>query len=432
MLVDQSRRGSLALVLLAGLLGAVPAAAATLQFSVDSRLHEHDAVPGDGSCSSTPSGRCTLRAAIEEANGLPGSNSVTVDLQSRARYTEGWAMSPLGLPAALEISNPGLDLTINGAGATIGTRNVRFASGVPFSGGAIEVHSGAAVTINDLVITASNIALNVHDSGAVTLNRSAIKGCGIALEVADSGAVTINDSLVKRSGAAALDCFRAMLRLARTSLLLNRRKCSNPLCAGGAAIHAFTCTVDVDSSTIARNVTRDNEGVVSLDRDSIATLTNVTLSKNVGGGIRLEGVAGQATLNNVTVTGTSRGASVDAALGSVTVQNSLIAGNRSPTCAVGTYGMLLSAGYNLSDDPGCAGFLTAVGDQNGTNPRLGPLADNGGPTQTHALIAGSPAIETGNPALPGSGGAACAATDQRGVTRPQGARCDIGAFEAAP
>ncbi len=61
--------------------------------------------------------------------------------------------------------------------------------------------------------------------------------------------------------------------------------------------------------------------------------------------------------------------------------------------------------------------------------RLGSLANNGGPTQTHALLAGSDAIDAGNPATPGSGGDACLATDQRGVARPQGATCDIGAFE---
>jgi hypothetical protein len=53
---------------------------------------------------------------------------------------------------------------------------------------------------------------------------------------------------------------------------------------------------------------------------------------------------------------------------------------------------------------------------------LGPLQDNGGPTWTHALLPGSPALDVGDPAQ-------CPATDQRGVPRPQGAGCDIGAFE---
>jgi hypothetical protein len=60
---------------------------------------------------------------------------------------------------------------------------------------------------------------------------------------------------------------------------------------------------------------------------------------------------------------------------------------------------------------------------------LGPLASNGGPTQTHALNAGSVAIDAGDPGVPGSGATACETTDQRGITRPQGPGCDIGAFE---
>jgi hypothetical protein len=62
-------------------------------------------------------------------------------------------------------------------------------------------------------------------------------------------------------------------------------------------------------------------------------------------------------------------------------------------------------------------------------PRLDSLADNGGPTQTHALQIGSPALNTGNPAVPGSGGNACEPTDQRGFLRPADGNCDIGAFE---
>ena len=60
---------------------------------------------------------------------------------------------------------------------------------------------------------------------------------------------------------------------------------------------------------------------------------------------------------------------------------------------------------------------------------LGPLAFNGGPTQTRALLAGSPAIDHGSPAAPGCGGQACTAKDQRGVVRPLGPVCDMGAFE---
>lgn len=80
---------------------------------------------------------------------------------------------------------------------------------------------------------------------------------------------------------------------------------------------------------------------------------------------------------------------------------------------------IFSQGYNLSSDDG-GGFFTATGDQTNVDPKLGPLVLNGGSTPTHALLAGSPAINTGNTTL---------SVDQRGVARPQFADDDKGAFE---
>ncbi len=85
-------------------------------------------------------------------------------------------------------------------------------------------------------------------------------------------------------------------------------------------------------------------------------------------------------------------------------------------------GGVISKGFNLDSDNTCN--LTVTGDQPGvTNPLLGSLANNGGPTQTHALLTGSPAIDAVTSGCPPP------ATDQRGVTRPQGTACDIGAYE---
>jgi hypothetical protein len=85
--------------------------------------------------------------------------------------------------------------------------------------------------------------------------------------------------------------------------------------------------------------------------------------------------------------------------------------------------IIQSAGHNLDSDGSC--FLTATGDLPKHNPLLGPLAFNGGPTETQALLAGSPAIDAG--ATDG-----CPQFDQRGVARPQGRACDIGAYERVP
>ena len=78
-------------------------------------------------------------------------------------------------------------------------------------------------------------------------------------------------------------------------------------------------------------------------------------------------------------------------------------------------------------------FLATLftGNLIGSDPLLGPLQNNGGATFTHYLLSGSPAIDAGNPDVTGSGGFTCQATDQRGVPRPQGAQCDIGALEVS-
>src|SRR5262249_49908611 len=118
----------------------------------------------------------------------------------------------------------------------------------------------------------------------------------------------------------------------------------------------------------------------------------------------------------------------------VALSNTLIAGNTGPAWP-DVAGAFTSHGYNLNRDPtGSTGIANGVnGDLVGSgdspiDPRLRPLANNGSPTKTHALLAGSPAVDAGSPAAPGSGAGACPVTDQRGSTRPQGARCDIGAI----
>ena len=109
--------------------------------------------------------------------------------------------------------------------------------------------------------------------------------------------------------------------------------------------------------------------------------------------------------------------------GSVSIRNSIISNNLyGGNCS----GLITSDGHNLEDTNTC-GF-TGPGDLINTNPLLGPLQNNGGPTLTHALLPGSPAIDAGDNSV-------CPTTDQRGVTRPQDgngdgiAVCDIGAFE---
>jgi hypothetical protein len=168
---------------------------------------------------------------------------------------------------------------------------------------------------------------------------------------------------------------------------------------------------------------------------SSADLINATFSGNQEGpsasssaaaGTQLAS-AGTASLTNVTFYGvpSSQLKSVHAASGgTITMTNTLLAnGGAAGNCAgVGT---ITSAGNNLSSDNTCSSFSSGSGDQTNTDPLLGSLANNGGFTSTHALLAGSPAINAGT-------NTGCPSTDQRGTTRLRVTTdpCDIGGYEA--
>ena len=156
-------------------------------------------------------------------------------------------------------------------------------------------------------------------------------------------------------------------------------------------------------------------------------LINTTVSGNTageGGGIHS---IRPLTLANSTITMNEavRGGGVYSVDGVVDLVNTVIAGNTAsngPDCS----GELTSLGHNLVGNAIGCDFGAASGDQVGfqfgIDPKLSPLQDNGGPTFTHALLDGSPAIDAGD-------NASCPSTDQRSVARPQGAACDIGAYE---
>jgi len=165
-------------------------------------------------------------------------------------------------------------------------------------------------------------------------------------------------------------------------------------------------------------------------------LFNSTFSGNIadgyGGALGLANAA-HLTATNVTIAGNSaaiNGGGVEAhEYATLWLDNSIVAGSLSgDDCYFQTgaqpadpFGSVIDLGYNLIEDGSCINDPTSFdGD-----PLLGDLQDNGGKTETHALLEGSPAID----AIPPE---SCVVTqDQRGVSRPQGAGCDIGAFEIA-
>ncbi len=216
---------------------------------------------------------------------------------------------------------------------------------------------------------------------------------------------------------------------------------------GGGVFNA--AALNVAGSTVGGNAARDDGGAIYDDESDAGgsmSLISSTISGNTsygdGGGIYRVGSATR-WMNNVTVAdntadsnhdGSGDGGGVfEAGTGNTgAISNSIIAGNTArlggaPDCA----GFVALDDYDLVQDPtGCT--LHTNFSLIGVDPMLGPLADNGGPTMTHALLRGSPAIDAADPDAPGSTDISCETTDQRGIARPQGARCDIGAFELVP
>lgn len=105
---------------------------------------------------------------------------------------------------------------------------------------------------------------------------------------------------------------------------------------------------------------------------------------------------------------------------SITLKNTAVSNTGTGTSCLGT---ITSQGHNLDSENSCQ--FTDTSDLINTDPKFGPLQNNGGNTLTYALLPGSPAIDHG-------GNTGCPATDQRGVARPKGAACDIGAYEFVP
>jgi hypothetical protein len=178
-----------------------------------------------------------------------------------------------------------------------------------------------------------------------------------------------------------------------------------------------------------------------------AYLINSTVSGNNaphGGGIAHQGPAvgelfsiySSTIANNLTGAGSSAGAGGLHSYGPITLTNSIVVGNEGDNCVEDLVYTISSTGYSLEDTDTC-GF-TAVGDQVNTDPQLLSLAYNGGFTQTHALPAGSPAIDAGNPSGCTDEGGAPILTDQRGWSRSLDGDldgtpvCDIGAYEFEP
>jgi CSLREA domain-containing protein/uncharacterized repeat protein (TIGR02543 family) len=357
--------------LLAGLalgLGPPPVAHADT-FTVNDTGDAGDNNPGDGTCA-TAGGVCTLRAAIEEANALAGD---AINFSVTGTITLGG--TELDIDSNITITGPGADqLTVNGNEASR----------------VFYIESGT-VAISGLTIADGDAGTGdgggIWNDGDLTLTNCTVSGN----EADDDGGGIYNEE-----------------------------------------------DLTLTNCTVSGNEAGDNGGGIYNDDHADLTLTNCTVSGNEagdnGGGIYNRG---DLTLTNCTVSGNEAGDNGGGIYNDedTDFKNTILANNTAttsgPDCGGGD---LDSYGYNLVEHiSGCTiNEVENVGTNiTGQDPNLGPLANNGGPTETHALLAGSPAID----AIPQAAGGdynGAPATDQRGVPRPQGDNCDIGAFEAGP
>jgi hypothetical protein len=193
-------------------------------------------------------------------------------------------------------------------------------------------------------------------------------------------------------------------------------------------------TLTVIRSTISGNTAHMGGGIYNA---GVATIHSSTISSNTakvdGGGIATTS-SGHTTLAFVTITANASDSDSDgsgdggglSAAGPTASSGSIVAANtdqggESPDCS----GDLQSDGHNLLGSAAGCGLVGVPGtDLTGVDASLGPLADNGGPTLTHAPTPGSPAVDA-------AGTQGCFEADQRGVARPQGSECDVGAVEVS-
>ena len=191
---------------------------------------------------------------------------------------------------------------------------------------------------------------------------------------------------------------------------------------GGGMYNHYLSNPTLTNVTFSGNSATSGGGGMYNDYLSDPTLTNVTFSGNstqYGGG--MYNYYSSPTLTNVTFGGNSAasgGGMCNNYYSNPQIRNTIFWGNTAQQIS------------NYTSTPVVSNSVVQGGYAGGTNiittdPKLGTLGNYGGTTQTIPLLPGSSAINTGNDAT-------CAAADQRGVTRPQGAHCDIGAFELKP
>ncbi len=382
-------------------------------FLVNSEEDAVDARPGDGVCA-TSTGTCTLRAAVQEANAQSPINTVA---QARVKSI----MLPKGhYKFTLEPDNASGQLpgtSSSGVLSILGSMNI-IGSGARetiIDGNQLDrvfyIWVGAVVTISDVTITGGDPG-GIWSNGHLRVFRVNVTGnrasYGAGIFSTPVGYVEVDSSTISNNTA---DSEGGGIRIDASGLVIN------------STITGNTVLADCSSSCTDGGFSGEGGGIDARGAGAIA-IVNSTITNNHaaigGGGINIAYAYQAGTAPILDPTGTLlpwiRGARL-------TLVNSIVAGNTSdsgPLNCKHTIAPLDSGGGNIADDNSCE--LTNVGDLPNTDPRLLPLTNNGGPTETYALAPGSLAANNG---IAGS----CPAYDQRGEPRRGTTMCDSGAYQ---
>ena len=310
-------------------------------------------------------------------------------------------------------------------------------------GGGVFGTSGASVALHDCTITGNSSSFNgagvliqedallVLERCLVTANGPTTFGGGITVTSVGNGlTATVRDAIVTgntcTSEKCGVDVQTADMVVVRTTISDNAGATN----AGGIGIDRGLLTVI--ESTVTGNRAANGAGLFARDSGAIAlwrSTVSGNLADNQGGGAF---VAAGSSLDMIDSTVTANSAYAGGGLyGAGGARNTILAGNlHLGGGGADCVGSVVSSGSNLIQaTSGCAISGATGSDITGVAPGVNALADNGGPTETHALAPGSPAIDHG---------AGCSGTDQRGYPRPVDgdgdgtSTCDIGAYERAP
>jgi len=349
---------------------------------------------------------CSLREAVIAANAAPGPDVIRlpkgrIELARAGAGEDLAATGDLDVTESLTIIGKGmgrtvvdgndLDRVFDASAGTFVMRRLTIAGGHVDTGGMTDYGGG---------IRSWGATLMLRDV-AVRGNEAAGSGGAIA-----GFTVEIERSLIARNRAE----FSGAVDASSTTIADSMVEGNRADLSGGVSALFFGVTAELRNTTVTGNRSGSNGGAIAIDSGSVV-LQNVTMVGN-----HTDGLAGAPG-------GNGGGMSVNTVSATLEIQNTMISGNTdgAPTKANDCSGPVTSNGNSLVRDHTNCTYTAGPGDlAAGTHPRLRPLANNGGPTKTHALRPGSPARNAG---------AACLSPDQRGVPRSLGGACDIGAYE---